>query len=177
MECLKLLTKNKNFIKLLINFTFVIGYFNLYGTIVNEYFSLYNLTDSQTSYIIGISNFFGILGSLIISMILDKYKNYRQSFIILNILGIISHLSMTALIELYPDYAFPIFLITWTMCTVSILPIYTCSMDFVVELTYPVGESISGGFILSCTEMSGIFAVYIILKIDSYFRLFNGKLF
>jgi MFS family permease len=151
--------KNKNFVKLLISFTCIMGYLNLYGTIVNEYFSMYKLTDDQTSYIAGTANVFAIIGTLIISAILDKYKNYRKAFLILNFIGIICHSLMTLLIELYEEQAFYILIILWTLCSTSILPIYTCSMDFVVELTYPVGESISGGFIMSFNQISGIIAV------------------
>ena len=52
-----------------------------------------------------------------------------------------------------------ILLILWTLCSFSIVPIFTCSMDFVVELTYPVGESISGGLIMMVNQITGILAV------------------
>jgi hypothetical protein len=37
-------------------------------------------------------------------------------------------------------------------------------MDFVCELTYPVGESISGGLIMISSQISGIISVKIIIK-------------
>lgn len=148
--------KNKNFFKLLISFTCIIGFFNLYGTITNEYFTKYGLTSDEASYIAACGNFIGILASLGISMIIDKYKNYRKSFLILNLIGLTTHVLQTILIELFKKYAFIILFILFTVCLSVLIPIFTCSMDLVVELTYPVGESISGGIIMSSNQISGI---------------------
>ena len=161
-ECIKIMIKNKSFIKFLISFTFVLGYFNCYGTIVNSYFSKYNLNLDETSYVAGCANIFAILNCFISSLIVDKFKNYKKVFIILNTIGLVSHICMTVLLELVPDSSFLIFIIFWTICSMTILPIYTLSMDFVCELTYPVGESISGGFIMSFNQISGIILVYLI---------------
>lgn len=169
LTCLKLMFKNKNFIKLLAMFTFILGYFNLYGTIVNEYFSKYGLTDNQTSYVGGVANFMAIIGCLIVSAILDKLKNYKRAFLILNTFGLICHLTMTISLEYFYDYNYIILMVLWTFCSMSIIPIYTCSMDFVVELTYPVGESISGGLIMTCSQISGILAIVICDYFMEYF--------
>jgi FLVCR family feline leukemia virus subgroup C receptor-related protein len=158
-ECLKMMLKNKSFLKLLISFTCILGYFNVYGTIINEYFSMYGLDEDQTSYVAGIANILAIISCLITSIILDKFKNYKKAFIILNIVGLISQIAMTVLLEILEENRFLVFTIFWSLCSLSILPIYTLSMDFVCELTYPVGESISGGFIMSFTQISGIIGV------------------
>ena len=107
----------------------------------------------------GFANILALVGILIISALIDKYKKYKISFIILNTIGIISHIGMTFALE-YIHNNLPIYIaILWSICSIAILPIYTCSMDFVCELTYPVGESISGGFIMTCTQISGIISV------------------
>jgi predicted MFS family arabinose efflux permease len=159
IECIKILFKNKSFILLLINFTFIMGYFNLYGTVSNSLYSMYKIDDNNISYIVGAANIAGIFSSLIVSSIVDKYKNYKQVFIILNITGIIFHGGCTLFIELFEEYAFIILMFCSCVCYCSILPIYTCSMDFVCELTYPVGETISGGIIMTFTQISGIIIV------------------
>jgi len=151
--------KNKNFIKLLISFTCILGYFNLYGTILNELFTKYLLSEWELSMIGGLANILALIGVMLISILIDKYKKYKISFIILNAIGLLSHIAMTMILELSKDNLFILTAILWSICSISILPIYTCSMDFVCELTYPVGESISGGFIMSCTQISGIIAV------------------
>jgi Na+/melibiose symporter-like transporter len=151
---------------LLISFTCIIGYFNLYGTIVNEYFSRYGLDDDETNYVGVIANFSGIVGCLIISAFLDKYKVYKKPFLILSCFGLICHVTMTILLELSDSNAFIILTVLWTFCSISVLPIFTISMDFVIELTYPVGESISGGVIMTCTQISGIISVLFLFNLD-----------
>jgi Na+/melibiose symporter-like transporter len=153
--------KNKSFLRMLISFIFILGYVNVYGTIINEYFSKYGLNSDQTSYIGGIANVIAIISCLVASTILDKFKNYKKVFLMLNVVGLIFHILMTVLLEVFEDYSFLILLVCWTVCSSTILPIYTCSMDFVVELTYPVGESISGGFVMCCNQITGIIAVII----------------
>jgi FLVCR family MFS transporter 7 len=157
--CMKLLFKNKNFIKLLIIFTCVLGYFNLYGTIVNEYLMSYGFSNDQTTIVGGTSQFCGITGTVLVSIFIDKFKKYKLIFLILNIIGLICHVAMTMLIELFTEYGFIIVMFLWSIATISIIPIYACSFDFVIELTYPIGESISGGLIMSCSQISGIVAV------------------
>jgi len=161
-ECLKLMFKNKEFIKFLITFTCVLGYFNLYGTIANEYFEIYGLTLLQTSIVSGVANVLAIIGSLVVSAILDKYKNYKTFFVLLIIIGTIAHICMTIFSEVVDkDYTFYVVVVCWTVCSISIIPIYTASMDFVCEITYPVGESISGGLIMVCSQISGVISILI----------------
>ncbi len=164
LECVKKMLKNKSFLKLLVSFTCILGYFNVYGTIINGYFSKYGLDEDQTSYVAGVANVMAIISCIITSIILDKSKNYKKAFIILNVIVFISHILMTVLLEVV-DNAYIIFFIFWSICSLCILPIYTLSMDFVVELTYPVGESISGGFIMCFNQISGIIGVIILYKI------------
>jgi hypothetical protein len=136
------------------------GYFNIYGTIVNDYFSKYKGIDqTKTSIVGGTSNILAIVSCLVSSIIIDKFKNYRKIFFIFNAVGIVSHLCLTLGLELFEDYAFYVCIVSWTICSCSILPIYTCSMDFVCEITYPVGESIAGGVIMSFNQISGIIGV------------------
>jgi Na+/melibiose symporter-like transporter len=158
-ECMKLMMSNKNFITLLIMFTCIMGYLNIYGTIINSYFSKYRLTDDETSFIAGTANGVAITASIIVSIIIDKYKIYKKALLFLSLTGLVSHLLMTISIEVYEDKAWVFLLIFWTICSSTIVPIFTCSMDFVVEITYPVGESISGGFIMMVNQIVGIIGV------------------
>jgi len=156
--------RNKNFILLLISFTCILGYFNLYGTILNELFTKYSLSEKEMSLIGGFANCLALIGVLLISALIDKYKKYRISFLILNTIGIFSHIGMTLALEYIKNNLFLYITVLWSLCSISILPIYTCSMDFVCELTYPVGESISGGLIMISSQISGIISVKIIIK-------------
>ncbi len=166
-QCLRLMFKNKNFIKFLISITSILVYLGLYGTIINEYFSQYGLTSFQTSCVSCSANFCASISSLVVSMKLDKSKNYKKTFIVLILLGLVSHCIMMFLIEFSQENAFYVLLVLWTCCTSSILPIYTCSMDYVVELTYPVGEAISAGLINTISQIFGVVIVKIFLTLHN----------
>ena len=161
-QSLKLLFSNWNFIKLLISTTCIVGFFNIFGTIINEFLFLYNINDEQTTLIAAISNISGILGSLIIGKIIDKNKKYKFTMILLNILGILFLCTATILLEFIDDkYHFYISIICYTLVIIACVPFYTTGMDFVCELTYPVGESISEGLIMSSNQISGIIGIVI----------------
>ena len=82
MKSCKLLFKNKNFWVILTYVTCILGFFNLYGTILNELLTRYDYTEKETSLIGGAANFIALFGVYLISILIDKYKRYKLSFII-----------------------------------------------------------------------------------------------
>ena len=69
---------------------------------------------------------------------------------------------VTSLLEILDEKnAVYIAFVFYTLTVSSIVPIFTTSMDYVCELTYPVGESISEGLIMSCNQISGIIGILI----------------
>jgi hypothetical protein len=111
----------------------------------------------------GIANLVSLIGSIMVSALLDKWKKYRFAFIILTIASIIVHISLTVLLEVTTGYGYLILYILVPLVSVLILPIFTCSMDYVCELTYPVGESITGGLIMTTSQISGVLLVLIVV--------------
>lgn len=146
---------------MLIALTGIMGYVNLIGTIANEYLSIYNLDSGRISIATGISNIFGIIGCMVTSIIIDKYKTYKKPFIILNSIAIITQIANTIFLELFGEYVFIISFISYSVINGSLIPIYACTMDYVAEQTYPVGASISGGITMSFNQISGIISVFI----------------
>ena len=141
-------------------------------TICNSYLKLYFFTDTQISYIASAANLFGIFSSGIVSVIIDKNKKYKKILIILSLLSLIGMSSITSIFELvdkkYTQYiCSALYIITISFIT----PIYTTSMDYVIELTYPVGESISEG--INCFLP---FRLFLTIGIPLIFWIsFNGK--
>lgn len=161
-ESLKLLIKNRNFLKLLGSTTCAIGFINIFGTIVNSYLRMYNISDEIITYIAATANLSGIIASLLVSIILDKIKKYQRILIVLNVASIVFMILVTSLLEiLNKNNAVYIAFVFYTLTVSSIVPIFTTSMDYVCELTYPVGESISEGLIMSCNQISGIIGILI----------------
>ncbi len=155
---------------MLIALTGIMGYINLIGTIVNEYLSMYKLDSGRISIVSGVSNIFGIIGCMLTSVIIDKYKTYKKPFIILNSIAIVTQLANTVLIELFEDYVFIISFFSYAIINGSLIPIYACTMDYVAEQTYPVGASISGGITMSCNQIFGIITVFIFILMNYFFR-------
>ena len=159
-ESLKLLFTNVRFIYLLISTCFVVGYYCVYGTILNAYLYMYDISDNQASYIYAVSSAVGIVASIVISALLDKFKKFKLFMIILVILGLIFQALFTLLLELSVDNdslnKFAIGMTLYTLVTAVLIPFYTIGMNYACEITYPVGESINGGIMMSMSQISGI---------------------
>ena len=100
LESLKLLFQNFRFICLFISYLLVVGYFDIMSTIINSLLDLYSITGKQSSIIYAIGSIFGMIGSLIISYILDKYKKFKLIMILLSVTGVIFQALFTFLLEL-----------------------------------------------------------------------------
>ena len=156
---LKMLFTNVRFIFLLIATLFVVGYYDVMGTIINSLFDLYGITGEQSSIIYAVSSVAGMLASLVISWLLDKYKKFKLFMIILCISGTVLQALFTFLMELAKskDFsAYAIGLVLYTLVNVIIVPFYTIGMNYACEITYPVGESINGGIMMTMSQLSGI---------------------
>jgi hypothetical protein len=148
IQSLNLLFTNKRFIYLLISTLFVVGYYNIIGTIINSLFGLYAISGNDSNIIFFVSNFLGMISSLIISKYVDKYKIFRLSMIVLCVLGTIFQILLSALLEIFKDdnlkedeYSkteFVIALILYSLISMVIIPFYTVGMNYACEITYPV---------------------------------------
>ena len=149
---LKMLFTNKRFIYLLMATLFVVGYYDVMGTIINSLFDLYGITGQQSSVA-------GMIASLVISWLLDKYKKFKIFQIILCLSGTVLQALFTFLMELAKkkDFsAYAIGLVLYTLVNMIVVPFYTIGMNYACEITYPVGESINGGIMMTMSQLSGI---------------------
>ena len=154
-----MLFTNIRFIYLLIATLFVVGYYDVMGTIINSLFDLYGITGQQSSVIYAVSSVAGMIASLVISWLLDKYKKFKLFMIILCISGTVLQALFTFLMELAKskDFsAYAIGLVLYTLVNMIVVPFYTIGMNYACEITYPVGESINGGIMMTMSQLSGI---------------------
>lgn len=163
-ESVRILFKNKSFICLMIVCTIIIGYFNLFGCVLSEFLGIYDIDKNTISLVGGISNILGLFSCLVVSVIIDKYKKYKMFFLILSLVGVIVQVLITVLVEVVDESAD---VYVWgaglTLMMMTCVPFYAICMDYVCEITYPVGENISGGFILSGSQVLGIAETYFAL--------------
>ncbi|MCQ2820255.1 MAG: MFS transporter, partial [archaeon] len=159
---LSLLMNNTNFLKFLFCSALIVGYFNIIGTTLNHYLAVYGLSDSEVTLVAGVSNGLGLVACLLISIVVDKTKKFKRTMLILNIVGLIFFIVITVLLEKIDSYKPIISLIFYTLVFSSIIPIYTTGMDYVAELTYPVGESYSGGLIMCSNQIVGVLGIILV---------------
>lgn len=136
---IKVLLKNKSFIKLMFCDAAIIGYSNIYSTIINEVFTKYGLTDAQVSILGLVANIAGISGSVIFGIIIDKFRIYKKMFIVLIGSSIVCHFLMITLAEIFTENTFLILIFLMTSLIFCIVPITAISNDFLCELCYPIG--------------------------------------
>ena len=159
---IKKLMTNINFIKILISLTCIVGFINIYGTIFNSYMALYKIKDSSATFTLAIANIFGIITALIVGAIIDKSKKYKLAMIICNIISLLVLIITTILLETIEKKSLGLTsFICYTLVIGATIPIYTSGMDFICEITYPVGESISEGIIMSFNQIMGIIGIII----------------
>ena len=165
VDSLKLLFTNKRFIYLLISTLFIVGYYDVYGTIINSYFAIYNITDSQCSYIYAVSSVIGMISSLVMSWLLDKYKKFKLFMIGMAIVGSVFQALLTLLLELSVNHksvnAYAVGMVMYSLVNAIVIPFYTIGMNYACEITYPVGESINGGIMMSMSQISGIAGTFL----------------
>ena len=77
LESLKLLFTNKRFVFLFIAYLLVVGYFDIMSTIINSLLDLYIIKGNQSSVIYAVASIVGMIASLFISWLLDKYKKFK----------------------------------------------------------------------------------------------------
>ena len=166
IQSLKLLFTNIRFVYLLLSTFFVVGYYNVIGTIINSLFGLYSISGNDSNIIFFVSSFLGMISSIYISKLVDKYKKFKLSMIVLCVSGTCFQILLTILLEIckpdkekeneYSKLEFVIALIIYSLINIVVTPFYTIGMNYACEITYPVGESINGGLMISMSQISGI---------------------
>ena len=152
-------SKKIGLIYLLIATLFVVGYYDVMGTIINSLFEMYGITGNESNIIYAVSSVAGMLASLLISWLLDKYKKFKLFMVILCISGTVLQALFTFLMELAKskDFsAYAVALVLYTLVNIIVVPFYTIGMNYACEITYPVGESINGGIMMTMSQLSGI---------------------
>ena len=158
-DSLKLLFTNKRFVFLLISYSLVVGYYDIMSTIINSLLDLYTITGAQSSVIYAVACVIGMIASLIISWVLDKYKKFKLIIVLLAVTGAIFQGLFTLLLELIESKdlnAYAVGIIMYSLINVSIISYYTIGMNYACEITYPVDENINGSIMACCPQLLAI---------------------
>ena len=158
-ESLKIIFSNYKYIFIVISMFFIGGYYYVMSMKFIYLVGIYNLNKKKSDLVYSISITTGIVSSLIISFILDKYKKYKIFLIILSIISTISHLFLTFLLELVEDKklnSYAICIIFYIFTNGTVIPYFSFIINYTCEITYPVGEYISIAFIFAATQIYNI---------------------
>ena len=137
----------------------MVAYFDIMSTIINGLLDLYTITGTQSSVIYAVASLIGMISSLIISWLLDKYKKFKLIMILLSITGSIFHALFSFLLELIESKGlngYAIGIVLYSLINISIISFYTIGMNYACEITYPVGESINGSIMATAPQILAI---------------------
>jgi predicted MFS family arabinose efflux permease len=158
--------KNTSFILLLISFICINGFYNFYPVIINDYLNVYFINQKEISYIFIFCLTGGFIGTFVMSFIVDSLRIYKFPCLILNGLMIFSFSIFTALLEMFNDTNENLQAFILIICSIfygfSLMSLYTLSIDFACELTFPIGESISISLMHVSSQTAGAASTFLI---------------
>lgn len=154
LDGLKQIFRNKNFNWLMFIFFIGLGVFNTVTTWIESILSPRGFTSVQAGMTGGLMIAGGILGALILPILSDRYRK-RTPFIIIALAGAtVSLIGVTFasnyVMVLISGLAFGFFLL-------SSGPI---GFQYGAEITYPISEGTSNGFLLLAGQISGILFIF-----------------
>ena len=147
-----ILFKNKNFNYLLINFTVFVGFYSFFYVVANQLLDNYGFTENESNSLCAVSNFSGIVGIAIFTILGTKMKKFKLLMLIMNFLITIVYLIFTINLSLgvksiYVYYIVFVFLGSLNSAT------FVFGIEFACELTYPINESISSGILFVISQL------------------------
>ena len=162
-ESIKQLFDNKCFVCILISYSTIFGFYVLYFVTANNYYTVFGIESKTISYLICLSNFTGIIGSLIFSYLVDRVRYYKKLFVTFNSIIVIIFFYMMIYLETYFSKDNIIILyICFGLYGFCLIPLYSITLDFVCELTYPIGESFSIGILRAAGQVVGFLSSFFI---------------
>lgn len=141
---LKKLVRNKNYCALIVVFASLNCICTCMASVVSTMTEPYDYTARQNAYLGETFIVSGVVGSIVISILLDRYHKYKLSLILL---GFLSVLSITAGCFSLPSKNVGLFVANVAFIGFSGIPIAPLGNALAVELTYPVPEAISNGML------------------------------
>jgi MFS family permease len=154
LEGLKLIFRKKNFNLLMVIFFVGLGVFNAVTTWIENIVSPRGFTIIQAGITGGLMIGGGILGALILPILSDKYRK-RTPFILLALAG--STLSLIG-VTLATNYF--LLLLSGAAFGFFLLSSGPIGFQYGAEITYPISEGTSNGFLLLAGQLSGILFIF-----------------
>ena len=147
-----MMVTNANYLTILATQSFMFGINISIATMSSYLFAEFGFSTPEVAAIGGTFLVSGIFASIIVGIILDKYKCYKRMCNILTFLAVIALFCFNFSL---PTQSLPLVLANAAVCGLLITPISTITLPLSVEVTFPLGETMSNGFLLSTTLLYG----------------------
>jgi sugar phosphate permease len=154
LDGLKLIFKNKNFNWLMFIFFIGLGVFNAVTTWIENILRPRGFTSVQAGMTGGLMIAGGILGALVLPILSDRYRK-RIPFIMIALAG-----ATISLIGITIGTSYFIILMSGIAFGFFLLSSGPIGFQYGAEITYPVSEGTSNGFLLLAGQISGIIFIF-----------------
>lgn len=151
--------RNKNFILLFIGFATILGAFNTLGTVIEQVTSQYDFTSDDAGMFGAVFIVGGLIGSIIAGVYVDSTKRFKVTIMII---GVTSLGSMASFIFTLPERDVLLTTIVCGLIGLTMVPILPIGFEFACEVTFPIGEAMSGGILMTSGQIVGIIFILLI---------------
>jgi FLVCR family feline leukemia virus subgroup C receptor-related protein len=142
---MKLLCANRSYLLLCVAFTSLYGVYTLLGAVVAAITKPYEYTGIDNAILGGTFIFFGVFGSFILSVLVDKTMRFK---LIINIISLSACGFVSLTYFTLPSKNVALFAVNLAFIGFCIIPIIPISYSFAVELTFPTPEAMSNGMMI-----------------------------
>ncbi len=161
---LKMIMKNKNCIIFLIAHGIIHGVLITQSYVNQPQYDPFLIDFVTVGDLLALNALVSIPGGLLGAYYVTKTRKYKSSLSWLNIITTLSILGTLLVAYTKSNVVIAIFYIAVGFLTAPLLPI---SLEFLVEISFPVGEATSGGAMIMLSEIfSGIFSFILALILD-----------
>jgi Na+/melibiose symporter-like transporter len=167
IDGLKLIFKKRDFNRLLIIFFIGLGVFNAVTTWIEQILAPNGFSAVQAGLTGGLMIIGGVLGALVIPLLSDYYRK-RTIFIIIALAG-----STISLIGVTFATNYPLLLISGAGFGFFLLSSGPIGFQYGAEITYPISEGTSNGFLILMGQASGILFIF---AMDSFKAAGTGSM-
>jgi len=147
---IKLLFTNKNFLWLLGQQGCVLGAINTLITVMQSLINPFGYTQVQSSALGVVTNVSSVVGCLILGYLVEKTKKFKLGIVLSSIVGLAIYGFFTG--ALYWNNFIALAVIVAVLAFV-LAPSGPVALEFGCEITFPVGEALAGGAILSVIQI------------------------
>lgn len=152
-QSLKSLAKNSNYVITVTSTGLIWGAMNALSTIIQPIFEPFGLTGSESGILGALTLFFGLIGSAFWGIYVGKTKKYKRSYVICSSMVVFSLIGATGLAFLGKM----VFMVIITgIYGFFATPLLSLSFEFCGEISFPVAEGASGGFLMFMIQIFSI---------------------